>query len=182
MGNDALLTEIEEELLNVQVEKESLQTKLRTAEERETRLASLAHNLREFLAEREAKTPPARSSGFHANGQAERTRRLAAVARGESDQENLGTIEYAEKILRQRAPLSGLATTQLIEQMQQLGFTSDSKSVYTTVFGILNRAAKRPDGPIVKVDRRWALREWYPDGVPVQQDNEEEEEQPNADH
>lgn len=72
---------------------------------------------------------------------------------------------WATRVLR--AARRPVATRQLLDGMRALGYRSGAVNEYETVFGGLNRIAKRPDSPIVKIGNKWALRVWYPNGVPT---------------
>jgi hypothetical protein len=66
--------------------------------------------------------------------------------------------EYAVDVLEENgAPMD---TWQLIKAMQAKGFSSQAANVYTTVFGALNRVAKRQNTRLTKNGNGWALTDW----------------------
>lgn len=52
--------------------------------------------------------------------------------------------------------------------MEDIGYTSNAKPVYLSVFGALNREVKKLDSPITKVLQKWALRKWYDERIGIE--------------
>lgn len=168
------LGDIEGELGRVQAEKQEHLRAVESLEQEEARLASLAHALRDFLTYRNQKaaTPDEVS-------QEEETVPPSPEKRPEAGP---GIVERAVIELGKRQARETLDTWQLIREMEKSGFTSGAADIYLSVYGTLNRAAKRPQSKLVKDGSRWGLRDWYPDGVPAPQHQPEggqgKEEQP----
>lgn len=81
--------------------------------------------------------------------------------------------EWAADVLRSLPAREPIRTRPLLKLMKKRGYKTGATNEYETVFGGLNRISKRPDSPIVKIGGAWALREWYPDGVPETTESEE---------
>lgn len=173
------LGEIDGELKRVQANKEEHRRALEELEQEEVRLHGLAHGLREFLTRRSRAT----DSGVDAV----MTLADGTVAVIQVKEHAPGIVDRAVAALRTQPRGETLDTWPLIERMKEAGYTSSAENIYLSVYGTLNRASKRPDGPLAKIGSKWGLREWYPEGVPQAPstavdvfalDDTEEEEQP----
>jgi hypothetical protein len=149
------LGEIDQELQRVRTLQEAQRKALADLDKEEVRLSSLLTTLREFVESRRSRVgEPHRPARDEA--------RSAVFEVKPKPAESI--VERAVEALKaQGEPLD---TWPLIKRMQDTGYTSDAENIYLSVYGTINRATKRPKGPLIKAGKKWALREWYPDGVP----------------
>lgn len=90
---------------------------------------------------------------------------LELLAMGSMVQRNGTSIVLGKSItgravteLKRQPTGETLDTWSLIRAMKKSGYTSTAKDVYLSVYGVLNRAAKRKNSEIVKVGSQWGLR------------------------
>ncbi len=75
---------------------------------------------------------------------------------------SLTTADACEAYLRSVGPPER-DTNEIIEGIQNGGWTTYAEKPYTTVFGTLNREWKKPDSRFFKLHGRWGLEEWAAD-------------------
>lgn len=79
-----------------------------------------------------------------------------------TDQGKSTTIAgYAMRALRESG--EWLDTRTLISVMEDMGFQSNARNLYTNIFGTLNREVDRTDSQFAKENGKWGLREWQQD-------------------
>lgn len=72
----------------------------------------------------------------------------------------LSLVDAVKKYLRMSKRKK--STKDIVDALEQGGFTHTSKNFYGTVFTALSRDSEKAGSELVKVGKEWGIAEWYP--------------------
>jgi hypothetical protein len=138
------LKEVEDELATLDREIAKLRAQLQPLEDRREKVRSLIEMMKDYVSSRFVSDRTVNVDRAKINGQPKKT-----------------IAEYA--MLALEASKEWLDTRTLISVMEEIGFRSQARNLYTNVFGTLNREVERKDTKFTKKNGKWGLRDWLED-------------------